>query len=223
MAMRRRYSVFILALSLLSSGCNLVCDGIRTTCACFGDAVEDVREYRRDRALADEVWDNVCACKQGESYSVDYERGFRDGFVDYLYRGGCGDPPSLPPHRYRHFRYQTPDGYHAIEDWFAGYRHGATAARETNYRRWITGPAAPCGACGPGCGAAGCCAPGDAHPAAAGPYPVLSGKGPDTLPAASPSTPMMGAPVAVDAARGGTSEKTGVYPKTGIGFVPVDQ
>ena len=222
MAMRRRYSVVLVALSILSPGCNLVGDGIRTTCACFEDAVEDVREYHRDLKLADEVWNNVCACKPGQSYSADYARGFRDGFVDYLYRGGNGDPPCLPPHRYRHFRYQTPEGYQAIEDWFAGYRHGATAAKETNYRRWVTGPVPPCATCAPGCCAAGCCAAGDGHPAGLSPYPVLPGKAPEALPNAPTPTPKMGAPVPMDGAHG-AAEKTTAYPKTGIGFVPVDQ
>src|SRR5205807_2557372 len=73
-------------------------------------------------------------------HSEDYAQGFKDGYAEYLYRGGDGEPPLLPPKRYRHVRYQTPQGYMAAEDWFAGYRHGAAVAHHTGARRWITGP-----------------------------------------------------------------------------------
>src|SRR5207253_39443 len=49
-------------------------------------------------------------------------------------------PPPLPPACYRAVRYQTPEGYRAIEDWFGGFRHGVAAAREGGYRDYVTGP-----------------------------------------------------------------------------------
>lgn len=224
--MRRRLAAFILAASILSPGCTLVCDGVRTVYTCVEDKIEDTLEYRRDRQLANEVWSETCGCQPGQSYSDDYVHGWKDGFVDYLYRGGNGEPPPLPPARYRKFRYQTPQGYQAIEEWFAGYRAGATAARETNYRRWITGPVA---AAVP---AAGCCPAVDPHLAAPPPYPVLSGKSAETLPAIPIAAPKMGAPVPMDTVsnlpqglrnRADGRDKTNTYSRTGIEFVPVDQ
>jgi hypothetical protein len=232
--MRRRFTALVLALSVLNSGCTLVCDTVRTVYTCVEDHIEDALEYRRDRQLANEVWDNTCGGCPGQEHSGDYVRGFKDGFVDYLYRGGNCEPPAIPPHRYRKFRYQTPQGYQAIENWFAGYRAGATAAHETNYRRWITGPVPPCvagGGCG-GCGPAGCCPAIDPHLGAPAPYPVLSSKGEETLPALSVAAPKMGAPVPVDAVTNlpltsrtaaDSREKTGAAARMGIEFVPVDQ
>jgi hypothetical protein len=71
-------------------------------------------------------------------YSPDYAMGFKDGFADYLYAGGTGEPPPLPPRYYWKMRYETPDGHQAMEDWFAGFRHGAGVARASGYREWVT-------------------------------------------------------------------------------------
>ncbi len=68
-------------------------------------------------------------------------RGFKAGFAAHLFDGSTAPPP-VPPAHYRHFSYQTPDGYLAIEQWFAGYRHGVDAAVATGYRRFVTGPSA---------------------------------------------------------------------------------
>ena len=219
--MRRLFYPVILVLSILSQGCTLICDGVRVTCTCVEDKVEDVLEYRRDRQLANEVWGSVCSCKPAHTYSNDYVLGFKDGFVDYLYRGGNGEPPPLAPAKYRKFRYQTPQGYLAIEDWFAGYRHGAVAAKETNYRRWITGPAASGFA-------AGDCFSGEGHPGAPSPYPMLSSKGPESTTQRAGTT-KMGAPVPLDGAskladgpraRLEGPEQSSTYPRTGLDFRP---
>jgi hypothetical protein len=74
--------------------------------------------------------------------SKDYAEGFKDGFIDYLQFGGSGQPPYAPPKRYWGPNYRTPEGYRAIEDWFAGFRHGVTAAKESGYRPWVTLPSA---------------------------------------------------------------------------------
>ena len=75
-------------------------------------------------------------------YSVDYRRGFVDGFADYLYAGGSGEPPVVPPWRYRKASYETPEGYAAIEDWFAGFRHGANVALASGLRNLVVLPVA---------------------------------------------------------------------------------
>src|SRR5207237_1248141 len=68
--------------------------------------------------------------------------GFKEGFAEFLYQGGDGEPPPLPPQKYRSIRYQTPEGYQAVEAWFAGYRHGAAEARKSGQRELVTGPSA---------------------------------------------------------------------------------
>ena len=42
-------------------------------------------------------------------------------------RSCCGSVPQ-PPSKYRELQYQSPMGYLAIEQWYAGYQHGAAAA-----------------------------------------------------------------------------------------------
>jgi hypothetical protein len=101
--------------------------------------VNDCLEQNRNRRWAEEAWEHVAREHPAGAFSLDYADGFRDGFACYLYRG-CADVPPLPPRRYRGIKYQTPAGYRAIEDWFAGYRHGGTVAQQGGYRDWITGP-----------------------------------------------------------------------------------
>jgi hypothetical protein len=74
------------------------------------------------------------------AYSQDYAVGFKQGLADYVERGGSGDAPPVPPPHYWKTRFQTPQGYHAMEDWFAGFRHGAAVAREGGYRNFIVIP-----------------------------------------------------------------------------------
>lgn len=93
----------------------------------------------RDKSLAEEAWDEVCA-RDGEAYSRHYYRGFVEGFHDYLDSGGTGDPPSLPPRSYWRVYYQSPEGHQAIEDWFAGFRHGAAVAKASGVRNLVTVP-----------------------------------------------------------------------------------
>jgi hypothetical protein len=62
--------------------------------------------------------------------------------VDYLQYGGTGQPPFVPPRRYWGVHYRTPDGYRAVEDWYAGFRSGAASAQATGYRHFVTVPSA---------------------------------------------------------------------------------
>jgi hypothetical protein len=101
--------------------------------------VDECRERRRNRQWAEEAW---AAVAPNCDHSPDYAEGFKEGFADYLYRGGSGEPPLMAPPHYRGTRYQTPEGYRAIQDWFAGYRRGAADAHARGLRQWIVGPSA---------------------------------------------------------------------------------
>src|SRR5437763_11551304 len=139
-SMRPAIALAMIGWTMLCSGCALVQDGSRNLCSGFCAPFEAHRENARNRRWAEDAWLGVSGsdgpCKRND----DYAQGFKDGYTEYLYRGGDGEPPLLPPLRYRHVKYQTPQGYGAVEDWFAGYRHGAGVARDTGARRWITGP-----------------------------------------------------------------------------------
>src|SRR5262249_54514056 len=94
----------------------------------------------RNRQLASEAWEQAKhECPDGEP-STDYACGFKAGFADYLDAGGTGEPPVVPPYRYRLMGSQTPEGRQAVLDWFAGFRHGSAAARASGWRELIVIP-----------------------------------------------------------------------------------
>jgi len=81
-------------------------------------------------------------------HSDPYHDGFVDGFLDYVEAGGTGEPPYLPPFRYRLTRYRTSaDGEAVTEAWYAGFRDGSGAARVSGLRELnyvpLPGPAVP--------------------------------------------------------------------------------
>jgi hypothetical protein len=141
--MRGGSTLYVLALGLLSPGCAVIETGVRVAWREVAEAVEDCREHWRNRRWAVAAWEKVSSACPAQGHSADYAKGFKDGFTAFLDRGGDGVPPLVAPAHYRRFGYQTPQGYQAIEDWFAGYRHGVGVARQTDYRRLITGPVGP--------------------------------------------------------------------------------
>jgi hypothetical protein len=99
------------------------------------------QELRHFNALARQAWLHVCATETDHRYSDDYAVGFIEGYVDYLDAGGNGEPPAAPPDRYQLARYHmTPEGVQAIDDWFAGFRHGAAEARASGQRELVVVP-----------------------------------------------------------------------------------
>ncbi|MBI1830580.1 MAG: hypothetical protein HYR84_03910, partial [Planctomycetes bacterium] len=138
--MKLAVALSLAGLGILCSGCALVQDARRNLCVSVCSPFEAHREQARNRRWAEAAWQQLACSEHFCKKSDDYARGFKDGYVEYVFRGGDGEPPLVAPLRYRHMRYQTADGYAAIEDWFAGYRHGAALARETGARRWVTGP-----------------------------------------------------------------------------------
>src|SRR5207253_2989079 len=136
-AMRRALALALFGLSTFGSGCALIEDASRNACVSILTPVEKRREWSRNYQWAEAAWEQVGG---PGTHSDDYAAGFKDGFAEYLFRGGDGEPPLVAPLRYRRYRYQTAEGYATINDWFAGYRHGAAAARSSGAREWITGP-----------------------------------------------------------------------------------
>jgi hypothetical protein len=139
--MRVKLSLGWLGLCAVSLGCshlpeasvyNLAFEAGLRTDECLGGI--------RDRLLADDVWKDLVKAHPGSAYSKDYAVGFKQGFTDYVEMGGCGNAPPTPPPHYRTLHYQTPQGHHAIEEWYAGFRHGAAVAREGGYRQFIIVP-----------------------------------------------------------------------------------
>lgn len=86
------------------------------------------------RSLADEALaTSGAACPEG-CVHADFQWGFREGFAQYVYAGGDGSPPPVPPRAYWQVDMRTPEGAAAVQSWFEGYRVGAQVARVGGYR-----------------------------------------------------------------------------------------
>jgi hypothetical protein len=131
-------AVLLAACTLGAPGCS-VCRQARRTLiqepleySSKGDRARSLKAYRQ---WADEAWSverRACPEVAGNS---DYALGFRDGFVDYIYAGGDGQPPPVPPRKFWNVGWRTPDGDVGAQQWFAGYRHGAQSARNSGLRQ----------------------------------------------------------------------------------------
>src|SRR5262245_49080136 len=93
--------------------------------------------------------ESAFAQKPGVVPSDAFHDGFVEGFIDYVEAGGTGEPPYLPPFRFRLTEHRTPEGQAAIREWYAGFREGAAAARASGLRELnfvtLPGPVAPAG------------------------------------------------------------------------------
>jgi len=132
----RLWSAF--ACLAMFAGCS-VCQQARRT------VIEEPLQYSskgdRERSLAtyrlwaESAWRQERAACATFPESEGYSLGFRDGFVDYIYAGGNGEPPPVPPRKFWNVEWRSPAGHAAAADWFAGYRHGAQVARDGGHRR----------------------------------------------------------------------------------------
>lgn len=137
-------------LCLVGSGCRLFDSFVRTTVVepiQYASHLDEKLAKRRFRGMAHNAFETVRAHARAElddyecePFSVEYQLGFEDGFVDFLDAGGTGSPPTLPPRRYWKKQYQTPAGQRAAADWFTGYERGTATARESGLRQLIVVP-----------------------------------------------------------------------------------
>lgn len=144
--MRKTCVPILLGICLLGPGCSFV-RNIRRNIAYEIRYVQDERTIdKRVHRLARQAWEAMVH-EYGECFSEAYEDGFCDGFVDYLKYGGCtsgsGESPSVPAvptEKYTHVRYMSPQGYHAVEEWFMGFRHGSATAQASGLRNLVVVP-----------------------------------------------------------------------------------
>ena len=136
--MRMRWIVCLM--SMLLSGCGLIHQSMDVLSYKTAQALSDHKERKRNAKCAREAWKSEKKNLGALGESVDYADGFHEGFTELMFWGGNGEPPPMPPPKYRTYEYQSPQGYQAIQNWFAGYRHGAGFAMERRFRDWVTGP-----------------------------------------------------------------------------------
>ena len=132
----------MLALCILTTGCQLASNAVHNITFEVKRVTAEVVEHRKLEQLARESWEKLRTTEDHRAHPKEFAEGFKDGFVDYLQFGGSGQPPFVPPKHYWGSYYHTPDGYRAIEDWFAGFRFGAATAQQSGYRKWVTMPSA---------------------------------------------------------------------------------
>jgi hypothetical protein len=134
------------ALTLLAV---LICTSLQSGCTIWQSTRRTMRQephefsWEHDRGTsktlylswADTVWQEARGyCTPENQSSYDYEWGFREGFAEYCFAGGNGEPPGAPPRPYWHaFKRMSPER-NKVDQWYSGYRHGAKVARTGGYR-----------------------------------------------------------------------------------------
>ena len=103
----------------------------------FFDYVHNDKLAQREaRLVAEQAWAEVVDSVPNPS--PDYEYGFVEGFADYLYRGGAGEAPLIPPRGYWNLRFLNPRGKATMNDFFEGFRHGAQTCKNSGLRNnWV--------------------------------------------------------------------------------------
>lgn len=123
----------LLLLMPLLGGCSWVGYSLQNVWAAPVDWFEECKFRHEMRQLAREGWRQV-EHADGGPYSPAYAHGFKCGFVDFVESNGTGEPPAMPPYHLQRDGYRTPDAQQEIEDWNAGFRRGASAARASGLR-----------------------------------------------------------------------------------------
>lgn len=126
---------------ILFSGCTVWNNALRTTRfepSLFSHKHDRRRSMAVYRGWAEEAWQQEWQAAPELGDRSDYAQGFRDGFVDYTFAGGTGEPPAVPPRKLWNVFNRSEDGRQRAADWFAGYRHGTHVSREGGYRSLST-------------------------------------------------------------------------------------
>ena len=126
---------------VVSSGCGVCLDLTRKAVeqVQYQETADELLVSARNHLLAKSAWNDYEKLSGEEGFTKHYANGFKQGFAEYL-DGGSGEPPIIPPRTYWKVFYQTPEGHHDVEDWFAGYRMGVIAAEQSGRREWLTIP-----------------------------------------------------------------------------------
>jgi hypothetical protein len=133
---RRTLMVGLVALCVSASGCGLVENGVRTLVIeplQYPSDLDECQTCSRNHARAVAAL-GAYECQNAMCSSDDFAWGFKRGFTDYLDNGGSGQPPPLPPRHYWKLKYQTPEGYRAIQEWFSGFQQGVEVAKASGFR-----------------------------------------------------------------------------------------
>ncbi|QDS96938.1 hypothetical protein [Adhaeretor mobilis] len=139
-----RVSLLSLLMLLPLSGC-MVCQYAKRTVlnepSAYSWRSDRKRSVKVYRSWAEQAWADHGGSACGAGVSDAYETGFKDGFVDYVYAGGSGEPPAIPPRKYWNVGVRSSGGSAEATDWFAGFRSGSQVAHNEGYREQALVPA----------------------------------------------------------------------------------
>jgi hypothetical protein len=141
--MAARYTGLGIWLCATCLGCNPIASAVRTTIiepTEYSRRIDDCVDNHRNKALAKVALAEWMQARPDCLCSQDFARGFEEGFADFLFAGGPGNPPPVPPRYYWRPEFENPEGHKAIEEWYAGFREGSAAARASGYRQLVTVP-----------------------------------------------------------------------------------
>jgi hypothetical protein len=150
--MRIQWILFFGGLGMACQGCGPLGHVGRTLFVeptLYPRRLDDLEDQVRNKKLAEEAWVEFQEKHQEAEYSKDFALAFKAGYADYLYAGGSGAPPPVPPRYYWKAEFEAPQGHEAIRHWFEGFRAGAALAASSGYRELVTLPSSLKGPDGP--------------------------------------------------------------------------
>jgi hypothetical protein len=136
----RGLPILLVAVVPVLSGCNLF------KLAAFNATNEphlySDQQHLKKRAydFAQEAWLDHLSHLKTDCPPKAFESGYIDGFADYLFKGGNGAPPTVPPNYLRRYQYLSPDGHSEIEEYYSGFAAGAADAKASGQRIYFTIP-----------------------------------------------------------------------------------
>jgi hypothetical protein len=136
----RGLPILLVAVVPVLSGCNLI------KLAAFNAENEphlyEDQKHLKKRAydFAQQAWLDHLSRLKTDCPPQAFEGGYIDGFADYLYKGGNGAPPTVPPNYLRRYQYLSPDGHSEIEQYYSGFAAGAADAKASGQRVYFTIP-----------------------------------------------------------------------------------
>lgn len=142
--MNRSTATASILLLCCCTGCLSVCNNAYQT------LIREPKQFswRKDRCESRTLYASWAAGAWAEQrsngvpcQSSDYVLGFQDGFVEYCYAGGSGEPPPIPPRPYWNSLNRVAPLNKSAYEWFDGYRLGARVARDGGYRAQAVVPA----------------------------------------------------------------------------------
>ena len=135
----KAFCLTLLGLAILASpGCSVFYLAKRTIKyepRDFDITLDEAAACKQYAIWAEEAWGEYLGTAPDTAISVDYEQGFHEGFVDYVFAGGSGEPPPVPPRRFWRTMYRNPEGDQTVTDWMSGFRVGANVAKQGGYRK----------------------------------------------------------------------------------------